>query len=376
MSSIPRRSAQCWVIKIGSSLLTAHGRGLDLHALRGWVAQMQTLRQKGLRILLVSSGAIAEGMSRLRLGRRPEALHQLQALAAIGQMGLIQAYESCFMESGTHTAQVLLTHEDIAHRERYLNARSTLRTLLDFGVVPVINENDTIATKEIRLGDNDTLAGLVANLVEADRLILLTDQAGLFTADPRHDPEARLIGEGRAGDPALERLAGEGSALGRGGMRTKLRSAELAARSGAETVIAAGLETDVLLRLHAGEAVGTRLLPVRPPIAARKQWLAGQLNVQGRLRVDEGAARVLREAGSSLLAVGVTAVSGRFQRGALVACLDPAGREIARGLVNYGNEEVERIKGQHTQRIAELLGYVDEPELIHRDNLVLTDTAS
>ncbi len=362
-----------WVIKIGSALLTAEGRGLDRENIRVWVNQMSKIRERGVDLVLVSSGSIAEGMSRLGLRKRPEAIYELQALAAIGQMGLIQVYESCFQAHDTHTAQILLTHEDVAHRGRYLNARSTLRTLLRYGVVPVVNENDTVATHEIRLGDNDTLAGLVANLVEAEMLIILTDQAGLYSADPRKDKTAKLVPEGRAGDPALEAMAGEGGALGRGGMRTKLRAAALAARSGTATRIVSGREPEVLIRLHQGEALGTLLKPRSTPVAARKQWLAGSPSVTGTLKLDDGACRVLREAGRSLLAVGVTGVEGAFSRGEIVACVDPKGREIARGMVNYDAEETRKIMGQPSARIAELLGYVDEPELIHRDNLVVTD---
>ena len=354
-----------WVIKIGSALLTDEGRGLDRESIRVWVDQMS-------KLVLVSSGSIVEGLSRLGLKKRPEAVYELQALAAVGQMGLVQVYESFFQAHGTHTAQILLTHADVAHRERYLNARSTLRTLLRYGVVPVVNENDTVATHEIRLGDNDTLAGMVANLVEAELLIILTDQPGLFTADPRKDRTARLVPEGQAGDPALEAMAGEGSSLGRGGMRTKLKAAALAARSGTATRIVSGREPQVLVRLHQGEAVGTLLKPRASPLAARKQWLAGSPQVTGTLVLDDGACRVLREAGRSLLAVGVTAVKGRFTRGEIVSCVDPQGREIARGMVNYDADETRKIMGQPSSKIAEQLGYVDEPELIHRDNLVLT----
>ena len=360
-----------WVVKVGSALITNDGRGLEPSVIGKWVAQMVALRSQGIDVVLVSSGSVAEGMSRLGLARRPEALYELQAVAAVGQMGLVQAYESCFQRHATHTAQVLLTHEDFSDRGRYLNARSTLRQLLRHGVVPVVNENDAIATPEIRLGDNDRLAGLVANLVEAELLVILTDQPGLFDRDPRIDPAAGLIERGRAGDPALEAMAGEGGALGRGGMRTKLHAAALAARSGTPTRIASGRESDVLGRLLGGESIGTLLKPGQAPLGARKQWLAGQLSVRGRLRIDEGAARVLLESGRSLLAVGVREVEGDFSRGDVVACFDPSGAEVARGLVNYDAGETHRIMGQRSERIAELLGYVDEPELIHRDNLVL-----
>ena len=361
-----------WVIKIGSALLTNDGQGLYREAIRQWVAQMAGLRRQGVELVLVSSGAVAEGLMRLGWQTRPRAIHELQAAAAVGQMGLVQVYETCFQKHAMHTAQILLTHDDLSARDRYLNARTTLRTLLGLGVIPVVNENDTVATDEIRLGDNDTLAGLVANLVEANLLVILTDQEGLYEADPRQRPDARLVRRGRAGDPALESAAGGSGALGRGGMRTKLRAAKLAARSGAATVIASGRQPDVLSRIVAGEAVGTLLLPGQVPLVARKQWLAGQLNVRGRLLLDEGAVRVLTNSGRSLLAVGVKGVEGGFHRGELVACIGPDSKEVARGLVNYAADETRRIMGQPSDRIEALLGYVDEPELIHRDNLVLT----
>ena len=368
------RTSDCrrWVIKIGSALLTDNGRGLAVGAIDDWVGQIVALRKQGCEILLVSSGAVAEGMTRLGWSRRPHALHELQAAAAIGQMGLIQAYESRFQRYGLHTAQVLLTHDDLADRQRYLNSRSTLRTLLRLGVVPVVNENDTVATEEIRFGDNDTLAALVANLVEADLLVLLTDQAGMYDRDPRKDAQAALLSEAQAGDVALEAMAGDaGGTLGRGGMLTKVRAAARAARSGTLTVIASGKEEKILQRLAAGETPGTRLFPARAPLAARKQWLAGRLQVRGRLTLDQGAIDVLRAAGRSLLPVGVTRVEGDFERGDLVVCHSPGGEEVARGLVNYNAGESRRIIGHPSHRIEEILGYVDEPELIHRDNLVL-----
>jgi len=365
------RAARLWVVKIGSALVTDEGRGVDREQVRGWVDQIAELRHQEIAAVLVSSGSIAEGMSRLGIARRPEALYELQALAAVGQMGLTQIFESCFQAHGMHSAQILLTQEDVADRTRYLNARSTLRSLLRFGVVPVINENDTVSTDDIRLGDNDTLAGLVTNLVEADLLLILTDQEGLYTADPRRDPGATLVRNALAGDPLLDAMAGEGGALGRGGMHTKLNAARLASRSGTPTRIASGREPQVLARVAAGEDIGTLINPRAARLAARKQWLAGQLKVGGRLDLDAGAARVLRNSGSSLLAVGVRAVRGSFERGAFVACYDPEGRETARGLVNYSSAETEKIMGHASHRIASLLGYVDEPELIHRDNLVL-----
>lgn len=361
-----------WVIKIGSALLTNDGRGLDFDAIAGWVEQMVGLKQSGRELVLVSSGAVAEGMCRLGWKKRPHALYELQAAAAVGQMGLVQAYESRFQRHNLHTAQVLLTHDDLADRRRYLNARSTLRTLLKLNVVPVVNENDTVATEEIKFGDNDTLAALVANLVEADLLVILTDQKGVFDCDPRLNPDARLLTQVAADDPELERVAGGGgSGLGRGGMITKVRAARRAARSGASTLIVSGREPDVLRKISEGAEIGTLLTPVQGPIAARKQWLAGQMAARGRLTLDAGAVAVLRQSGRSLLPVGVTAVDGGFKRGELVICTAPDGAEVARGLVNYSAEEAQRIIGQPSDRIEAILGYVDEPELIHRDNLVL-----
>ena len=352
------------VVKIGSALLTNHGQGLDRDGIGNWVAQIAALRRRGIQVVLVSSGAVAAGMQRLGYQNRPHALHELQAIAAVGQMGLVQVYESAFQGHGLHTAQVLLTHDDLTNRERHLNARSTLRTLLDLGVIPVINENDTVATEEIRFSDNDTLAALVTNLLEAELLVILTDQAGLYTADPRTEPQATLVQEGVAGDPAFEAMAGGSGLLGRGGMRTKLRAAAKAARSGAATVIAWGREPEVLTRVLSGARIGTCLTPTEERMAARKRWLADQMQVRGRLRLDAGAARVLREAGRSLLPVGVQAVEGSFQRGELVACLSPEGLEVARGLVNYGSEEAVRIIGRSSSQIEAILGYVGEPELI------------
>ncbi len=360
------------VVKVGSSLVTAEGRGLDHAALSRWAEQISALVEAGREVVLVSSGAIAEGIARLGWKKRPRAVNELQAAAAVGQMGLVQAYESIFRTHGLHAAQVLLTHEDLADRTRYLNSRSTLRTLLELRAVPIINENDTVATDEIRLGDNDTLGALVTNLIEADCLVILTDQAGLYTADPRKHPHATLVREAQAGDPALERMAGgAGSNVGTGGMLTKLLAAKRAARSGAHTVICSGREERVLLRLAAGEAIGTRLVARQAPLAARRQWLADHLQLRGGLVLDDGAVRALTGGGKSLLPVGVRGVTGEFARGEVVAMLDATGREIARGLVNYSASEARRIAGRPTSAIEAELGYLDEPELIHRDNLVL-----
>ena len=362
---------QCWVVKVGSALLTNDGCGLRMQAIAGWVGQMAQLRRRGFRFIIVSSGAIAEGRARLGWDMRPVSLHEQQAAAAVGQMGLIQAYESAFQEYGIHTAQILLTHDDIADRGRYLNARSALRTLLDLDVVPIINENDSVATDEIRFGDNDSLAGLVANLAEADRLIILTDQPGLYDRDPRQYPDARLIKAGRAGDASLLDYAGPGGVLGRGGMLTKLKAAETAAKSGADTIICSGLEADVLLKIAGGEQAGTRLSVKHSPLAARKQWLAGHKRPDGTLVLDDGACRVLAEQGKSLLAVGVVDVRGEFNRGEIVSCVALDGSEVARGLVNYNAGETRKIMGQPSNRIEQLLGYVDDAELIHRDNMVI-----
>ncbi|MFZ5555339.1 MAG: glutamate 5-kinase [Pseudomonadota bacterium] len=360
------------VVKVGSSLVTADGRGLDHEALARWSNQISRLKADGKEIVLVSSGAIAEGLQRLGWKRRPHAVHELQAAAAVGQMGLVQAYESCFRVHGLHAAQILLTHDDLADRKRYLNARSTLTTLLGMNVIPIINENDTVVVDEIKFGDNDTLAALVTNLIEADCLIILTDTEGLYDADPRRNPEARLIGEARAGDPVLERIAGGTlNPFARGGMYTKVMAAKRAARSGADTVIASGRVDDVLVRLAAGEAIGTQIVTAEMPINARKQWLADHLQVRGRLVLDDGAVRVLTQQGKSLLPIGVVEATGEFERGEVVCCVAPDGREIARGLVNYSAQETRKILRQPSARIEAILGYVDEPELIHRDNLVL-----
>jgi len=364
--------AKVLVVKVGSSLVTSEGRGVDAQAIARWAAQVAKLRQAGKSVVLVSSGAIAEGMQRLGWTKRPHSMHELQAAAAVGQMGLVQAYESSFRSHGLHTAQVLLTHADLADRQRYLNARSTLRTLLDLGVVPVINENDTVVTDEIKFGDNDTLAALVTNLIEADALIILTDQSGLYESDPRKNAEAALVAQADADDPKLEAMAGgTGSELARGGMLTKVQAARRAARSGAHTVIASGRESDALLRIAQGERLGTLLTARTAPIAARKQWLADHLTVSGLLTLDAGAAKALVRDGKSLLPIGVTTVSGDFARGEIVGCLDPEGRQVARGLVNYSAEETRRIMRRPSGEIESVLGYVDEPELIHRDNLVL-----
>lgn len=364
-------SARRIVVKVGSSLVTNEGKGLDHAALARWAEQIASLVGGGRQVVLVSSGAIAEGLQRLGWSKRPKALHELQAAAAVGQMGLVQAYESIFRQYGLHAAQVLLTHEDLADRTRYLNARSTLLGLLGLRVVPVINENDTVSTDEIKLGDNDTLGALVTNLIEADCLVILTDQQGLYTADPRKNPDAQFVHEARAGDPELERMAGgAGSSVGTGGMLTKILAAKRAARSGAHTLIASGREPNVLLRLAQGELIGTQLIAEKAALAARKQWMADHLQMRGRLVLDDGAAKALAAGGKSLLPVGVKLVQGEFERGEVIACVDGQGQEIARGLVNYSAAEARRIAGRPSAEIESLLGYVDEPELIHRDNLV------
>lgn len=361
-----------WVVKIGSALLTADGQGLDHVAMAGWVRQMVALQQAGVELVLVSSGAVAEGMVRMGLNTRPDSVHELQACAAIGQMGLVQVYESHFRDHGVKAAQVLLTHDDLSNRQRYLNARHTLRTLIEWKVLPVINENDTVATDEIRFGDNDTLAALVANLIEADTLVILTDQEGMFDRDPRHDPNAVLLPEVQAMDERLLAMAGGGGLLGRGGMMTKVRAARLAARSGCATVIASGRGDNILVRLRTAEVLGTLLLPEQDRLAARKQWLAAHLQHAGRVVIDAGAVKALRQGGRSLLPVGVKSVEGSFARGEIVACVDEQGVQVAVGLVNYSADEASRIAGQPSEKIEALLGYVDDAELMHRDNLVLT----
>ena len=367
------RDAKRWVIKIGSALLTNDGAGLDRQAIDGWVEQIAQLLAKGNEVVLVSSGAIAEGIVRLGWTTRPESIHELQAAAAVGQMGLIQAYESSFKRYDRHTAQILLDHDDLASRQRYLNARGALQTLIGLNVVPIVNENDTVVTDEIRFGDNDSLAALVANLIDADMLVILTDKDGLYDANPDNNPNAQLVSEAMADDSSLDALAGGSSgSLGRGGMITKLQAARLAARSGCSTVIAAGRNQQILHQVAAGENVGTLLSASQKPLAARKQWLAGQLQVKGKLILDAGAVKVLTEQGRSLLAVGVSAVQGKFTRGELVSCMDSHGVEIARGLVNYNSDEANRIKGQSTEAIPKILGYRDDDELIHRDNLVIS----
>ena len=360
-----------WVVKIGSSLITNDGQGLNKQAIQSWTEQIANLRASGKEVLLVSSGAVAEGMARIGWKQRPHALHELQAAAALGQMGLIQQFESCFKKHDIHTAQVLLTHEDLSNRQRYLNARSTLKTLLALGAIPIINENDTVATDEIRFGDNDTLGALVSNLVEADTLVILTDQHGLFNKDPRHNQDAKLIEQANAGDSTLLDMAGNSGALGQGGMRTKITAAQRAARSGATTIIASGAEENILQRIAKGETIGTMLTANAEPMAARKQWLANQLKISGKLFLDEGATTALQKSGVSLLAVGVKKVEGNFQRGEVVSCCSHTGDEIARGLVNYDSKESQLIKGLASEKFESILGYVDDAELIHRDNLVM-----
>lgn len=365
--------AHRWVIKVGSALVTARGRGLDRQAIHGWTEQLAKLHGDGAEVALVSSGAVAEGMSRLGWQQRPHALHELQAAAAVGQVGLIHAYASALDRHDIRSAQILLTHDDVSDRQRYLNARSTLRGLGALNVLPVVNENDTVANDEFRFGENDTLAAMVANLIEAEVVVILTDTEGLYERDPRVDPEAAIVREATAGDPRLTAMAGgSGSIWGRGGMATKVDAAARAARSGTATVIAPGHEPDILTRLRAGEPLGTLLEPSQEPLVARKRWLANQLRTQGRLRIDAGAVRALRDGNRSLLAVGITGVEGRFRRGDVVTCLDPDGHEVARGLVNYPAEESRRIKGQPSRMIESILGYVAEPEVIDRDNLVVT----
>ncbi|MCC2597076.1 glutamate 5-kinase [Pusillimonas sp. MFBS29] len=359
------------VVKVGSSLVTNEGKGIDTQAVEQWAGQIARLHSQGKQMVLVSSGAIAEGMARLGWPRRPNAMHELQAAAAVGQMGLAQAYEAAFARHGIRTAQILLTHEDLADRRRYLNARSTLYTLLGLGVVPIVNENDTVVTDEIRLGDNDTLGALVTNLIEAETLIILTDQPGLYSADPRKNPDAEFITHGQAGDPALEAMAGgSGSNIGTGGMLTKILAAKRAANSGGHTIIASGREPDVLLRLADGESVGTELRAILPVRSARQRWLANHLRLRGRVTLDDGAVKALTQGHKSLLPIGVTEVEGEFERGDVVACVDQHGVECGRGLINYSAADTRRIMRQPSNRIAEILGSMSDAELMHRDNMV------
>lgn len=367
------RQARRIVVKVGSSLVTNEGRGLDAQAIGNWCRQLAALAGQGRELVMVSSGAIAEGMLRLGWRARPKQIHEQQAAAAVGQMGLAQMYETQLRAHGLRSAQVLLTHADLADRERYLNARSTLLTLLELQVLPVINENDTVVNEEIKFGDNDTLGALVANLVEADVLVILTDQRGLFSADPRKDPQARFIDEAVAGDPALEAMAGgAGSTIGRGGMITKVLAAKRAAGSGASTIIAWGREPDVLLRLAAGERIGSALLAGTPKFAARKQWMIDHLQLRGAVVIDDGAVSKLRDEGKSLLPIGVVQVHGEFKRGDVIAVRTRAGQELARGLANYSSAETRLIARRPSTQIESALGYVNEPELIHRTNLVVS----
>jgi glutamate 5-kinase len=366
------QNSKTLIVKVGSSLVTNNGEGLDRGAIAAWAAQISALIAQGKQVVLVSSGAVAEGMQRLGWKKRPVEVNELQAAAAVGQMGLVQMYESCFSQHGLHTAQILLTHEDLSDRKRYLNARSTLKTLLNLKVIPIINENDTVVTEEIRFGDNDTLGALVANLIEADTLVILTDQQGLYSADPRKDSSAQFINFEMAGNPALEKMAGgAGSNVGTGGMLTKILAAKRAANSGAHTIIASGREPNVLVRLSAGEAIGTHLQAGQMKIVAKKQWLADHLRIGGKLVLDAGAVNVLTKEGKSLLAIGVVDVQGTFERGDVVACVNTDGVELARGIVNYNSQEVARIKRKPSHEIEQILGYVEESELIHRDNMVL-----
>lgn len=367
-------SAKRLIIKVGSALLTNNGAGIDRAAIDAWVEQIAALLSQGKEVVLVSSGAVAEGLVRLGLDARPQSIHMLQSAAAVGQMGLIQTYESSFRRFERQTAQILLDHDDMANRERYLNARGVMQTLMSLKVVPIVNENDTVVTDEIRFGDNDRLAALVANLVDADALIILTDKDGMYDVNPDIDSNAQLISYAHASDSSLDAKAGTSNgALGRGGMQTKLEAARLASRSGCSTVIAGGRNQDVLSRICAGENIGTFLSADKTPLAARKQWLAGQLQVKGSLILDDGAIKVLRQQGRSLLAVGVTVVNGSFTRGELVRCEDTHGNEVARGLVNYSSDEAQLIQGKSTEEIITILGYCEDDELIHRDNLVITE---
>jgi glutamate 5-kinase len=372
MKKLTDIKAKRWVIKVGSSLVTNKHQGLNLQNISAWTQEIAELTKSGYELILVSSGAVAEGMSRLGWQQRPHALHELQAAAAVGQMGLIQAYEKNLQEYGLHSAQVLLTHDDLRNRQRYINARSTLNTLLNLGVIPVVNENDTVANDEIRFGDNDNLAALVANLVDADKLIILTDQLGVYDKNPQSFPDAELIISCGSNDARLDQAAGPSHhSMGRGGMITKIAAARRAERSGTTTIIMSGQNKGALGSVAKNNYLGTTISPTIEPYTARKQWIANQLQLSGSIQLDAGASKVIRSGGASLLAVGVAAVQGNFKRGDLIACIDSDGREIARGLVNYNADETRKIQGKDSRQIQEILGYIDEPELIHRDNLAL-----
>ena len=365
------KSTKRWVIKIGSALITDNGCGLKHDNLDNWVNQISTLRERGIDIVIVSSGAVAEGLTRLNWKNRPNIIHKLQAAAAVGQMGLIQAYETCFQKYNKQTAQVLLTHDDISNRTRYLNARTSLNTLLQLGVVPIVNENDTVATDEIRFGDNDTLAGLVANLIDAELLVLLTDQNGLYTSDPRKDSSAELIEQAKADDESLEKYAGDSSNYGRGGMLTKLKAASIASKSNTQTIIASGNESSILLKIANSKKVGTLLTTSEDTLQAKKQWLANQAYLKGRVTIDSGAVTAIIKSGKSLLPIGVKSITGEFKRGEIISCIDLDGKEIARGLSNYDSIQATSIMGKSSEEIGELLDCKDEDELIHRDNMIL-----
>ena len=365
------KSTKRWVIKIGSALITDNGCGLKHDNLDNWVNQISTLRERGIDIVIVSSGAVAEGLTRLNWKNRPNIIHKLQAAAAVGQMGLIQAYETCFQKYNKQTAQVLLTHDDISNRTRYLNARTSLNTLLQLGVVPIVNENDTVATDEIRFGDNDTLAGLVANLIDAELLVLLTDQNGLYTSDPRKDSSVELIEQAKADDESLEKYAGDSSNYGRGGMLTKLKAASIASKSNTQTIIASGNESSILLKIANSEKVGTLLTTSEDTLQAKKQWLANQAYLKGRVTIDSGAVTAIIKSGKSLLPIGVKSITGEFKRGEIISCIDLDGKEIARGLSNYDSKQATSIMGKSSEEIGELLDCKDEDELIHRDNMIL-----
>ncbi|MDW3095881.1 MAG: glutamate 5-kinase [Gammaproteobacteria bacterium] len=370
--NISTQQSKRWVVKIGSSLITDDGQGLNLSFIKAWMKEFAELRNQGYELILVSSGAVAEGMARLGWKQRPRTLHELQAAAAIGQMGLVQAYEQFLQHHDLHSAQVLLTHEDLRDRQRYINARSTLTTLLELGVIPVVNENDTVATDEIRFGDNDNLAALVANLISADQLIILTDQAGIFDKNPNEFKDAKLIESCATNDRVLDIVAGPSHhALGQGGMLTKVSAARRAERSGTSTIITSGKQSNALLAVASGKYTGTTIMPTIEPLTARKQWIANQLQVVGKIQLDAGASNVIRSGGASLLPIGVKSVQGVFKRGDLVACNDEQGNEIARGLINYNSDETNKILGKSTSDIESTLGYIDEPELINRDNLAV-----
>jgi len=363
-----------WVIKIGSSLVTKSSTGLNIKNIKDWAGQINELIDQNINVIIVSSGAIAEGMNRLNLVKRPSSSSRLQALAATGQMGLIQAYEVAFKKYNILTAQMLLTHEDLSNRARYLNAKNTLNNLMQYNIIPIINENDTVSTDEIKFGDNDTLASLVANLSGAEKLIILTDQDGLYTNDPRKVKDSKLIKSISVLDKKLNKYAGpSNNILGRGGMITKISAAKKAAKSNTQTIIANGIKKNILINiLNNQDYIGTTIYNKNLAINSKKQWIANSLKIKGKIIVDAGAKKVIKQSGKSLLPVGIKSISGEFKKGDLLAICSSNNIEIATGLTNYGSNELAKIIGMSTARIKKEFGIIDSEVVIHRDNMILS----